>query len=139
MDFNQLKDFLNRFDRFAATSGAQVVEIDLGYAKAEMTVVDDHVNGAGVCQGGALFTLADLAFAAAVNSSGMMTVGVSNSITYLRSARKGDRLTAIAREEHHHKMPFCEVRITNQDDELVCVMTGTAYRRKQPLMPLSVD
>ena len=69
----ELIDFLNQNDRFAAMAGVQVVEMGQGCAKAVMTVVDHHLNGAGVCQGGALFTLADLAFAAAVNS------GVTNS------------------------------------------------------------
>ena len=131
----ELIDFLNQNDRFAAMAGVQVVEMGQGCAKAVMTVVDHHLNGAGVCQGGALFTLADLAFAAAVNSGGFMTVGISHSITFVRSAMKGDQLTALAHEDPHHKMPFCEVRVTNQRDELICVMTGTAYRRNAALMP----
>lgn len=130
-----LKDYLNEHDRFAAAAGVQVVEIGEGYAVAEMTVEKRHVNGANVCQGGALFTLADLAFAAAVNSGGVLTVGTTNNITYLRSALEGDHLTAEAREEPHHKLPFCEIRVTNQRGELVCVMTGSAYRRKGVAMP----
>ena len=130
-----LKDYLNEYDRFAAAAGVQVVEIGEGYAVAEMTVEKRHVNGANVCQGGALFTLADLAFAAAVNSGGVLTVGTTNNITYLRSALEGDHLTAEAREEPHHKLPFCEIRVTNQRGELVCVMTGSAYRRKGVAMP----
>lgn len=135
----ELIEFLNQNDRFAAMAGVQVVEMGQGYAKAVMTVVDHHLNGAGVCQGGALFTLADLAFAAAVNSGGVMTMGISHSITFIRSAQKGDQLTALAQEDPHHKMPFCEVRVTNQRDELICVMTGTAYRRKAALMPQDND
>ncbi len=130
----ELIDYLNRYDRFAAGAGVRLVEIGDGYARAQMTVTEAHVNGANVCQGGAIFTLADLAFAAAVNSGGLMTVGTSNSITYLRSARIGDVLTAEARQEDHHKMPFCEIRVTNQDGLLVCVMTGSAYRRQIPLV-----
>ncbi len=130
-----LKDYLNEYDRFAAAAGVQVVEIGEGYAVAEMTVEKRHVNGANVCQGGAIFTLADLAFAAAVNSGGVLTVGTTNNITYLRSALEGDHLTAEAREEPHHKLPFCEIRVTNQRGELVCVMTGSAYRRKGVAMP----
>lgn len=130
----QLIDYLNQYDRFAAGAGVRLVEIGEGYARAQMTVTEAHVNGANVCQGGAIFTLADLAFAAAVNSGGLMTVGTSNSITYLRSARIGDVLTAEARQEDHHKMPFCEIRVTNQDGLLVCVMTGSAYRRQIPLV-----
>ena len=130
----ELIDYLNRYDRFAAGAGVRLVEIGDGYARAQMTVTEAHVNGGNVCQGGAIFTLADLAFAAAVNSGGLMTVGTSNSITYLRSARIGDVLTAEARQEDHHKMPFCEIRVTNQDGLLVCVMTGSAYRRQVPLV-----
>ena len=130
----QLIDYLNQYDRFAAGAGVRLVEVGEGYARAQMTVTETHVNGANVCQGGAIFTLADLAFAAAVNSGGLMTVGTSNSITYLRSARIGDVLTAEARQEDHHKMPFCEIRVTNQDGLLVCVMTGSAYRRQVPLV-----
>lgn len=130
----ELIDYLNRYDRFAAGAGVRLEEIGDGYARAQMTVTEAHVNGANVCQGGAIFTLADLAFAAAVNSGGLMTVGTSNSITYLRSARIGDVLTAEARQEDHHKMPFCEIRVTNQDGLLVCVMTGSAYRRQVPLV-----
>ena len=130
----ELIDYLNRYDRFAAGAGVRLVEIGDGYARAEMTVTESHVNGANVCQGGAIFTLADLAFAAAVNSGGLMTVGTTNSITYLRSAVIGDVLTAEARQEDHHKMPFCEIRVTNQDGLLVSVMTGSAYRRQVPLI-----
>ena len=129
----KLIDYLNRNDRFAAAAGVQLVEIGEGYARAVMTVTENHVNGANVCQGGAIFTLADLAFAAAVNSGGLMTVGTSNSITYLHSAHIGDILTAEARQEDHRKMPFCETRVTNQDGVLICVMTGSAYRGRQPL------
>lgn len=129
-----LKDYLNKYDRFAAAAGAKVVEIGEGYAKAEMTVAEQHINGAEVCQGGAIFTLADLAFAAVVNSGGKMTVGTANNITYLRPAKRGDVLTAVAREVSHPKLPFCEVMVTNQNGELVSVMTGNAYRKNIPLI-----
>ena len=80
----ELKDYLNRFDRFAAATGVELTEVGEGFAKAVMTVEERHLNGANVCQGGAIYTLADLAFAAAVNSHGLMTVGTNNGITYLR-------------------------------------------------------
>ena len=111
----ELIDYLNQNDRFAAGAGIRLTEIGDGFARAVMTVEEEHVNGAHVCQGGALFTLAD-------------------SITFFRSALKGDVLTAEARQEDHHKLPFCEIRVTNQRGELVCLMTGSAYRRKVPLM-----
>ena len=130
----KLIDFLNQNDRFAAENGAQLVEISEGYAKATMIVSHRHLNGGNVCQGGALFTLADLALAAVMNSHGKLTFGINNSISFLKSAKEGDSLTAEACEIcNHHRIPYAEVRVTNQNGELICVLTGTSYRKDTPL------
>ena len=127
-----LKEFLNKGDVFAKNSGARIVEVREGYAIAEMTVTEEHLNAGGVCQGGALFTLADLAFAAISNSRGKLTFGLENTIAFLRSAVVGDRLVAEATETlNHHKIPYCEIKVRNQNGDLVCVMTGIAYRKEK--------
>ena len=129
-----LKEFLNKGDVFAKNSGARIVEVREGYAIAEMTVTEEHLNAGGVCQGGALFTLADLAFAAISNSRGKLTFGLENTITFLRSAVVGDVLTAEATETlNHHKIPYCEIKVRNQNGDLVCVMTGIAYRKEKDM------
>ncbi len=130
-----LKDLLNNGDRFAADNGMMLTEVREGYAQAEVKVQPHHLNAAGVCQGGVYFTLADLCFAAVTNSHGQLALGVQNSITYLQSAREGDTLVAKAQETFNHKkLPFCTVNIYNQDGELLCVVTGTAYK-KRDIMP----
>ena len=83
-----LKEMLSQ-DRFAACAGVELLEISPGYAKARMEVTDNHLNAGGVCQGGALFTLADLAFAAVANSREKLTLSLNAQITFLRPARKG--------------------------------------------------
>lgn len=129
-----LKELLNSGDRFARNNGMQLTEVREGYAKAEMTVEERHLNGGGVCQGGALFTLADLAFAAVTNSHGLLTLGVQNSVTYVRSAQLGDHLIAEATETvNHQKLPYCEMRVMNQDGDIICIVTGMAYRKKAPM------
>lgn len=67
-------------DRFAVMAGVELLEVKQGYAKARMLVTKEHLNGGGVCQGGALFTLADLAFAAAINSHLELTFSTSSNI-----------------------------------------------------------
>lgn len=127
-----LKELLTQGDRFAAYCGIQLTEIREGYARAEVDVEEQHLNAAGVCQGGLYFTLADLAFAAVTNSHGPISLGIQNNITFIQSAKKGDRLTAEATEVvNHHKLPFCEIKVTNQDGKLMCVITGSAYRKKE--------
>ena len=128
-----LLEKLNQADHFAEYVGAQLVEVREGYARAELTVENRHLNGAGVCQGGVMFTLADLAFAAVANSHGILSVGVQNSISYIKSAQLGDRLSAECLEQvNHHKLPYCDVRITNQQGEVLACVTGLAYRTHQP-------
>ena len=79
-----LKEMLSA-DRFAAETGVELLEISPGYAKARMKVTEKHLNAGGVCQGGALFTLADLAFAAVANSRGRLTLSLNANITFLRA------------------------------------------------------
>ena len=129
-----LKDFLSKNDRFAANSGCVLKEIREGYASAELAVTSEHLNAGGVCQGGVYFTLADIALAAVMNSHKGLTFGIENNIMFLHSAKAGDTLTAEATEVYnHHKIPYVEVRITNQDGELCCVVTGLAYRKDATL------
>jgi len=125
-----IKELLNRTDRFAAAAGCRITEVDAHHAVAEMTVTEMHLNGGNVCQGGALFTLADLAIAALMNYGGQLTFGISSSLMFVSSARLGDTLRAEAVSvTDHHKIPAVEVRVTNQEGRLICHVTGMGYRK----------
>ena len=125
-----IQDLLNKTDRFAANAGCQITVVDEHHAVATMTVMEQHLNGGNVCQGGALFTLADLAIAALMNYRGQLTFGIQNSITFVSSAREGDVLTAEAIHIcDHHKIPSVEVRVVNQEGHLICHVTGMGYRK----------
>ena len=129
-----LKEFLSANDRFALQSGCVLEAIEDGYARASLVVTHDHLHAGGVCQGGAYFTLADIAIAAVMNSRHQLTFGVENNIVYVKSAHEGDTLTAEAREVvNHHKLPYVDVRITNQQGDLCCIVTGIGYRKKDTL------
>lgn len=132
-----LKDYLNEGDRFAAGSGARLMEIAPGSAVAVLDVTSEHLNAGGVCQGGAIFTLADLVFAALVNQGENLTFAINSTIYYHVSAREGDTLRA---EGHlscaHHRLPTAEVKVTNQDGVHIATFTGQAYTGRTPL---SVD
>ncbi len=125
-----IKELLNKRDRFAANAGCQITEVDEHHAVAMMTVTEAHLNGGDVCQGGALFTLADLAIAALMNSGGQLTFGISNSLMFVSSARLGDTLRAEAvHVANHHKIPAVEVTVTNQEGRVICHITGMGYRK----------
>ena len=127
-----IQDFLQG-DKFALLAGVTLLDVGNGYAKACMEVKPEHLNGGGVCQGGALFTLADLAFAAATNSHAKLTFSIDSSIHFFRSVSTG-MLYAEAHEVFNHKrLANCEVRITSEQGELIATFNGNGYRKDTPL------
>jgi acyl-CoA thioesterase len=118
-----------RGDRFAAAQGISLVDLREGYALARMPLGPRHMNGVGVAQGGAVFTLADFAFAGACNSHGTIAVGLDTAVTFAR-AGTGRALTAEAREVVvTRKISVCEVRVTDDAGALVALFRGTAFRK----------
>jgi len=125
-------DFIEFFkgDRFAVMAGCELLEVKEGYARARMLITDQHLNGGNVCQGGALFTLADLAFAAAVNSHCVLTFSTTSSITFLRSVASGYVYAEATELADHPKMPYGEVRVTDEQGRLVAVFTSSGFRKQ---------
>lgn len=117
-------------DQFAKQAGVRLVSVSPGCAVAEMTLAPNHWNGIGNAQGGAIFTLADLAFAAASNSHGTVAVAVNVSITFMKAAKEGT-LRAEARElSKNYKLGSYTVEVTDQAGDLIAVFQGLAYRKQ---------
>ena len=120
-----------RKDLFAAFVGIELIEAGEGRARARLTIRDHHRNGLGLVHGGAIFTLADLAFAAAVNSRGRAAVAIHCSISYLKAA-SGDVLFAEAEEVScGPKIAAYTIRITDGSGEIISRFEGMAYRKKE--------
>ncbi|HVI41247.1 MAG TPA: PaaI family thioesterase [Anaerovoracaceae bacterium] len=120
-------------DRFAVSSGVELVDADKGYAVCSLHITENHLNAAGAVQGGAIFTLADTAFGMAANNQGKLTVSINNSISYLKSTR-GDTLIATASMISSSKR-ICtyEVEVKDNLGELIARMTGTGYIKDEKL------
>ena len=122
-------------DKASRALGMKVEIREVGSATARMTVRKDMVNGFNVCHGGLLFALADTAFAFACNAYDKRTVAASGSIDFLRPAKLGDELCAIAREQHRgRRSGYYTVRIDNQDGEAVALFTGRSVSREEPVL-----
>ena len=83
---------LQRFfknDKFAERANIELLSVSPGAARAKMTLHPHHANGYGTVQGGAIFTLADFAFAAASNSHGNVAVAINVSITFMKAGQTG--------------------------------------------------
>jgi acyl-CoA thioesterase len=87
----------------------------------------------GIVQGGAIFTLADYAFAVASNSHGTVAVGINVSITYMKSAASGT-LTAEAREVAlNPKLASYTVDVMDDGRHLIAIFQGLVYRKQQAI------
>jgi len=91
------------------------------------------LNGYGTVQGGAIFTLADFAFAAASNSHGTVAVAINVNITFMKAVVTGT-LWADAREvSKNFKLGSYTVEVKDAEGDLVALFQGLAYRKKDPL------
>ena len=114
-------------DRFANHNEIRLVSIGIGESTAEMTVSEKHLNGVNIIQGGALFTLADFAFAAASNSHGRIAVATNASISFFKGVSSGT-LTAYAKELNSGKtLSHYSVDIQDSEGNKIAHFNGTAF------------
>ncbi len=85
-------------DSAAQGLGIRIDAIGPGEASLSMVLTKAMTNGHGIGHGGFIFLLADTAFAYACNSHNQRCVAQHCSITFLKPASEGSRLTATARE-----------------------------------------
>ncbi len=117
-------------DNFAANSGIELLEVSPGYAKARMNIEEKHLNALKTVQGGALFTLADLAFAAASNAYGTATVAINVNISFVKAATKGTLIAEAKETSINPKISTYNVNITDDKGEIVAIFQGMGYRKK---------
>jgi acyl-CoA thioesterase len=116
-------------DYFAETLGIHVLEVKEGYAKVFMKVEKNHTNALGFTHGGAIFSVADYAFAQACNFGDNVAVAVQVSINYLKPSVEGDTLTAEATRVSDGKtMGLYNVSVCNQN-KLIALFSGLAFKK----------
>ena len=115
-------------DRVADYYGMKLESAGEGRAVVSLVVEDRHLNGNGVAHGGVIFSLADVAFAVAVNSRGP-AVSASSSISFCAPGKTGV-LRATAREiSLSRKLGTYEVVVADEAGKTVALFQGLAYRK----------
>lgn len=122
-------------DQFSNWMGVKIIDIKEGYSKIEMLVRNNMLNAFGIAHGGITFALADSAFAFACNSNGKITVALDVSISFPKTAKEGDILTAEAkRVSNTNKTGLYLIEVTNQHQQLVALFKGTCYKTEKDLV-----
>ncbi len=120
---------LLKFDRVFNMFEMEMVELNHERCVIEMTVTEEMTNGAGVCQGGVIFILADTAMAMSASSHDEMALATNGSIEWVKSAYPGDRLTAIGTTRWKGKRPSLhDAVVTNQNGAEIAHFYGRMQR-----------
>jgi acyl-CoA thioesterase len=118
-------------DNFRELLGIQIIEVKDSYAKVSLKVTKEHTNSLGFTHGGAIFSLADCAFAEASNSGSNIAVAIQVSINYLRPSMEGDLLTAEAIKISDSKTLGMYTITVRKQEKIVSVFQGLAYKQSE--------
>lgn len=112
-------------DQASAALGMTVEVDEPGHAVVSMPVREDMLNGFAITHGGLVFTLADTAFAIACNEDERVTVAGGADITFLKSTRVGQTLTASAvRRIRSGRSGLYDVTVSDETGDVVAEFRG---------------
>lgn len=120
-------------ENFATHSGMHLTKVSPGYAKAEMKIEKRHLNVLGTVHGGAIFTLADMTFAAASNSHGNAAVAINADISFVMAVSEGYLYAEAKETSINPKISTYTVDVRNEKGDTIAIFTGMAYRKKDKL------
>jgi acyl-CoA thioesterase len=123
-------------DHFSQWLGIKLIEIIEGKCILEMTIRKEMLNGFAILHGGVTFAFADSCLAFASNAYNKLSVSLSISMTYAKSAKEGDIIIATATElSLTNKTATYDVVISNKNtDETVSLFRGTVYRTSRAVI-----
>ncbi len=125
-DIKKVKEFFMQ-DTFAMNMGIEILQADAEESVCALAITPGHFNAGGTVQGGAIFTLADLAFAVAANCEGRRTVTQSASVTFIKPGT-GKKLIARAKKiSAGSRTCVYNVQVTNDEDVLVAHLTVSGF------------
>ncbi|MSP64912.1 MAG: hotdog fold thioesterase [Bacteroidetes bacterium] len=131
----QSVDAMMKNDAFSKWMRIKILEVRPGYCKLKATITNQMLNGFYICHGGILFSIADSALAFASNSHGIISVSISSSFNIPNSAKKGDVVTAVAKEiSKSNKIGHYNIILTNQKKVNVGIFKGTVYRTSKKII-----
>lgn len=116
-----------RNDRFATNAGCKIVEACAEKVVCEMPVCAEILNAHGGVMGGAIFTLADFAFAVLSNFSGVPSVAIECNIRYFAQP-KGTKLIATCEtDKEGHTLGHYTVAVTDDTGRKIAGYTAIAF------------
>ena len=120
---------LMKKDRFVSHSGIELIEVGEGSAVAQMEVNDIHLNGVGVIQGGAIFTLCDFACAAAANSYDCPAVSLDGSIDFISAVSSGVLTARVTEVSLKRTIASYRAEVKTEEGKLIATFQAKFFRK----------
>ena len=122
-------------EKFSSRFGMKLCALDDGFAAVEMTYTPETMNNIYErAHGGAIFSLIDESFQAAVQTDGTVGVALNVSVTYVASPKPGVRLRSEAREiSRTRKTISFDIRVVDGEGQVMATCMALAYRTGKPI------
>lgn len=123
-------------DRATRGLGMELIEVGPGRATLAMSITEAMTNGHGICHGGFIFALADSAFAFSCNTYDQRVVAQHCAVTYIRSAKVGDRLVARAVERSRTgRSGIYDISVARADGTMIAEFRGHSRTIEGKILP----
>jgi len=125
----QVADYMLNQDEFSQWLGIKMIQVKENYCLIEMPIRKEMLNGLKTVHGGVTFAFADSALAFSSNNSGDAAVALNCIIHFTKAGKEGDifRAESILANDTR-KTAVYDIRITNQNNELIAKFVGTVYK-----------
>ena len=129
MNPRQVAEYMFDQDCFSQWMNIKLIEVRENYCLIEMPIKKEMINGLKTVHGGVTFAFADSALAFSSNNSGDAAVALNCIINFTKAGKEGDtfRAESILVNETR-KTAVYDIKITNQNEELVAKFVGTVYK-----------
>ena len=115
-------------DHFAELLGIEPLHSSFEQSACQLHIGEQHRNALGGIHGGLIFSLADVAFAAACNAGTAVYIGLQAEVRYMSKA-EGDVLIATATLMGSSKrIAHYQVLVTDSRDTRIALFNASAYR-----------
>lgn len=131
-DYEAMKKYFVNDIYATQTTGIKIEEISDNHAICSLKIEERHLNANNTIMGGAVFTLADFAFALAANTRNMDSVSLNTNVIYCNAARLGETLYAEATcVKYGRSTNTFIVYVKNEAGKQIAVATINGFRKAQ--------
>ena len=129
MNPRQVADYMLNQDYFSQWLDIKLIDIKENYCLIEMPILRELFYGLKTVHGGVTFSFADSALAFSSNNQGDAAVALNCVINFTKAGKEGDifRAESILVNDTR-KTAIYDIKITNQNNELVAKFVGTVYK-----------